>query len=188
MEKKHISRLIWLAILVFTICFSAVRISNYKAQEQERHEAVDGLREDITCILAIFETGQTDGDTLNSLAGAFDHLHRALQDHTIRFAEQGNSYSGQPSFAFIASTFRGGSGNSRGHINGRAYHSLQADGVISDKELEFLTRIREGMETFDLLINNKASIRTEQILDFVAEMLHGWDVSHSDSPYYLLME
>ncbi len=189
MNRKKLRRILWLAALVFVICFAAVKIANYKVQEQARMEAVAGLREDIKYILAIFATEQTDGETLNALAGAFDRLHWDLRNYVIGFPERGrsaNSYSGSPSFDFIASTLRGGGGNGYGEINGNAYHCLQSDGVISDRELEYLARLREGMENLDLLMNYKEYITTQQVLDFVYELLTGWHLGYSDSPYYLL--
>jgi len=131
-------------------------------------------------------------DELILLSNYFTELHFSLKTYATYFPPPGisrNCYSGHIGFDFIGQTLVGG----WGEFNHNRYNGIMFDNTISDKEVQYLTALKESVDnmieaiatTQDNryeLVEISPSYLDEVILDFTDK----YYIAYDDSPLKLL--
>lgn len=127
------------------------------------------------------------------LSGQFSELHFALTTYATYFPPPNttrNSYSGHISFEFISNTLVGG----WGELNHNRYNGIMFDNTISDKEVRYLTALKESVDDMIAAMTTKdsqyqlAEISPTYLDRVILDFTDKYYIAYDDSPLKLLFE
>lgn len=202
MKRKTV---IWLTA-IFALLFAVSIWKNVSAaKETDRMEAVMTAEtyhllydiayelEHIVSVPGARPLDEQTGNKLIHLSNLFNELHATQKIYATCFQTTGsrNSYSGLFDFQYIARTLVAG----RWATNGVSCCGIMKDGQISNKEAEYLSRLREDIaELFAALSENdnppamKQDINPYYMDNQIKTFFEKWSWHSDNQPYRLLME
>ncbi len=131
-------------------------------------------------------------DKLILISGYFTELHFALKTFATHFPPPGvtrNSYSGNINFEFIGHTLVGG----WGEINYNRFNGIMFDNTVSDKEIQYLTSLKESVDNMIEALAPKDSqyqideISPSYLDEVISDFTEKFYVAYDDNPLNLLI-
>lgn len=195
----------FLAIAILLLAFSLWKNHSYSTEKKHLRNnmlstslfTLHSISENLEELLAGIDDNSMSyekcEDKLIVLSNEFTELHSALTTFATYFPPAGvtrNCYSGHISFDFISRTLVGG----WGELNDNRYNGIMFDNTISDKEVRYLSSLKESVDcmiqaiaTHDnpyQLADISPSYLDEVILDFTEK----YYIAYDDSPLRLLFD
>jgi hypothetical protein len=204
MKKNKIMIFVLIALLIISAISVWQNVKAASRLERLRKSMINQAYAEFTIIsynldgvLRNIESGATDFEqnrqSLSALSHRFTSLHTLLKWYATGFPPKGmgrNGYAGASDFEFISYTLIDGSSS----VNTKEYSGIVADGAISEKEILYLTILRDDI---DVIIASMVSpdnppqedknLTTERIDRILDTFFSKWSFHEENSPFLLLL-
>lgn len=201
--KNKPSIAVIVGLLLLSILFIGVNVKKASKQEQIRKSMVNNVFAELTTISSNLKgllnnienettSYEANQQTLITLSCDFTTLHTTLKWYANIFQMKDtfrSSYTGITDFEHLAFTLTAGTGE----VNDFCYSGIQKDGAISQKEVEYLSTLKNHIDIIIQAMTSKENplqedqnLTTSQMDDILSAFFSTWSYHNENSPYYLL--
>ena len=199
MKKNRLIPAILAVLLVISLWMN---VQHYAEAERTRRMLFNGLYHQLSNaafnldgLLTNLENGVTEDATIRQMLGnvadGFLQVDTILGQYATYFPEERVHFVSTFGFEFIAYSLGGGGGTA----SGARYRGVLADDVISERDVQYITALRDGanglvsqMQNPETGLGEDPKLTIDRLNRILGEFFDVWSFHNEGGPYYLLLD